>query len=70
MMTSTFTAIANRLHSINTAFELGLKTAKKVPLLSDTHFLPSNSTIIEGEAKGKVDKASARSLSSSERIDF
>lgn len=70
MMTSTFTAIANRLHSINTAFELGLKTAKKVPLLSDTHFLPSNSTIIEGGAKGKVDKASARSLSSSERIDF
>lgn len=66
MMTSTFTAIANRLYSINTAFELGLKTAKKVPLLSDTH----NSTIIEGEAKGKVDKASARSLSSSGRIDF
>lgn len=70
MMTSTFKTITNRLLSISTAFEPGLKTAKRVPLLSDTHFLPSKSTIIEDGAKGKVDKASARSLLSSGRVDF
>lgn len=50
MMTSTFKTITNRLLSISTAFEPGLKTAKRVPLLSDTHFLPSKSTIIEDGA--------------------
>lgn len=41
------TTMAKRLQPVIGAIKGDLFTARKIPLLSDTHFLPLNSTVTE-----------------------
>lgn len=56
--------MANILQPVIATIKGDLFTARKIPWLSETHFLPLNSTVTEYELKwyGEIDNATARSL--------